>query len=101
MTRHVPDHEVELYRTDDAYEVCIDLPGYDRDDIDVRWHDGRLHVSASSGSDGSMRVYNRHLSLPHRIDGDAITASYSDALLEVRLPVLEGEDPPGTRVEVE
>jgi HSP20 family protein len=101
MTRHVPDHEVELYRTDEAYEVCIDLPDYDRSEIDVRWHDGRLHVSASERGQGSTHVYNRHLSLPHRIDGDAITASYSDDVLEVRLPVLEGEDPPGTRVEVE
>jgi HSP20 family protein len=97
---HVPDHEVELYRTDDAYEVCIDMPGYEAGEIDVRWHDSRLHVSAEHRDDGETRVYNRHLSLPSRIDADAVAASYRDGVLEVVLPVLEGEDPPGKRVEV-
>jgi HSP20 family protein len=97
---HIPDPEVELYRTDDAYEVCIDMPGFDAGDIDVRWHDSRLHVSAEHHEDGETQVYNRHLSLPHRIDADAVTASYRDDVLEVRLPVLEGEEPPGTHIEV-
>lgn len=99
MTHH-PDHEVELYRTDDAYEVRVDMPGYEPDDIDVRWHDGRLHVSASRNDDGSTRVYNRTVSLPHRVDADAVTATYRERVLEVRLPVLADDGPVGTSVEV-
>lgn len=97
---HVPDHEVELYRTDDAYEVCLDMPGYDAAEIDVRWHDSRLHVAAEHHEDGETHVYNRHLSLPHRVDPNGVTASYRDGVLEVRLPVVEGEESPGTSIDV-
>lgn len=86
--------------TDDAYEVCIDMPDYDAADIGVRWHDSRLHVSAENHEDGDTRVYNRCLSLPQRVDADAVTASYQDGVLEVRLPVVEDREPPGTQIEV-
>ncbi|MFB6138807.1 MAG: Hsp20/alpha crystallin family protein [Halosimplex sp.] len=100
MTHH-PDHEVELFRDDDAYVVYADLPGYDREAIDVRWHDGRLHVTAERlGSDGETRVFNRHVSVPRRVDPEDITATYRDDVLEVRLPLSADDSRPGTRIEV-
>jgi HSP20 family protein len=99
---HYPDHEVELFRDEDAYEVYVDLPGYDRADIDLRWHDGRLHVTAEHRTDeGETRVFNRHVSVPRRTDADEITATYRDGVLNVRLPVSDDDARPGTRIEVE
>lgn len=101
MTDHHPDHELELYKEGDTYEVYADLPGYDREDIDVRFHDSRLHVAAEHNEGGSTRVFNRHMSLPRSVDTGNITASYHDGVLEVHLPILDGERPPGTRVDVD
>lgn len=101
MTDHHPDHELELYKEGDTYEVYADLPGFDREDIDVRFHDSRLHVAADHHGDGATRVFNRHVSLPRSIDAEDITASYHDGVLEVHLPIRDDERPPGTRVEVE
>jgi len=101
MTHH-PDHEVELFKDGGVYEVYVDLPGYDRSDIDLRWHDGRLHVTAEHRTEsGETRVFNRHVSVPRRIDDGEITATYSDEVLTVQLPIVEGDSRPGTRIEVE
>jgi len=100
MTHH-PDHEVELFREEEAYEVCVDLPGYERPDISVRWHDGRLHVEAERREDGSTRVYNRTVSLPGEIDAKAITAAYEDGVLEVRLPIARTSTRPGREIAIE
>ncbi|ELZ25622.1 heat shock protease protein [Halosimplex carlsbadense 2-9-1] len=100
MTHH-PDHEVELFKDEGAYQVYVDLPGYDRDDVDLRWHDGRLHVTAEHRTGaGETRVFNRHVSVPRRIDADAISATFGEDVLTVRLPVAEGGSRPGTRIEV-
>ncbi|QPV62068.1 Hsp20/alpha crystallin family protein [Halosimplex litoreum] len=101
MTHH-PDHEVELFKDEGAYEVYVDLPGYDRADVDLRWHDGRLHVTAEHRAEaGETRVFNRHVSVPQRVDRDDISATYRDDVLTVRLPVTDDGDRPGTRIEVD
>mgnify|MGYP000058940290 CR=1 FL=1 len=101
MTHH-PDHEVELFKDEGAYEVYVDLPGYDRADVDLRWHDGRLHVTAEHRTgEGETRVFNRHVSVPRRIEADDISATYSDDVLTVRLPLSEDGSRPGTRIDVE
>ncbi|WP_436923374.1 Hsp20/alpha crystallin family protein [Halosimplex amylolyticum] len=100
MTHH-PDHEVELFKDEGAYEVYVDLPGYEREDVDLRWHDGRLHVTAEHrDDDGETRVYNRHVSVPRSVDAESITADYDDGVLNVRLPIAADESRPGTLIEV-
>jgi HSP20 family protein len=103
MTKHHPEKPVELYRDDDAYVVIVDLPGFDREDIDVHWHDGRLHVEAEhlTTEAGRTQVVHRHLGLPRQIDVDGISATFEEDVLEVHLPI-EGEGRPrGTSVDVE
>ena len=100
MTHH-PDHEVELFRDEDAYEVYVDLPGYERGEIGVHWHDSRLHVEAEHHEDGDTRVYNRHVSVPHEVDPEGITATYDDGVLEVNLPITDESSRPGIRIDVE
>jgi HSP20 family protein len=100
MTHH-PDHEVELFKEEDAYEVYVDLPGYERGQVSVRWHDGRLHVEAEDHEDGAKRVYSRHVSVPREIDESGIAATYEEEVLEVHLPILDGESHPGREIEIE
>jgi len=99
---HQPDHEVELFKDEGAYEVYVDLPRYDRGDVDLRWHDGRLHVTAEHQTEeGETRVFNRHVSVPSQIDAEEISATYRDDVLTVRLPVSESGARPGTSIEVD
>ena len=90
MTTHHPRKGVELYREDDAYVVLFDLPDHDPADIEVSWHDSRLHVEAVENRDGSRHsVFHRSIGLPKAIVEGNISAVYDDGVLTVTAPVSE------------
>ncbi|MFB6188416.1 MAG: Hsp20/alpha crystallin family protein [Halapricum sp.] len=96
---HRPDHQIELFRDADAYVVYVDLPGYEESDIDVRWHDRRLAISAERIDEDTPRmVFYRSLGLPRDVVADAIEARYEDDVLEVTLPIANGEAKPGQEI---
>ncbi len=90
---------LHLEAEDDAFVVRVDLPGFDRDEIDLRFDedDGELtiaaeHVTESGGeqvvSARSRRVHDR-VRIPGTVLVDEIEASYRNGVLEVRLPTEE------------
>lgn len=103
MTKHVLDHEIELYREDDHYVVLVEMRGYDRDDLDVTWHDNRLHIEAHHVDEnaGRTRVFQRSMSFPKQIDDDAISATVADGTLEVTLPIVEGIHDAGKTIDID
>lgn len=103
MTHHHPAHEVELYRDDDVYTVIVDLEGFDRGDVEVSFHDGRLHVEAEhvDAAEGRNRVVHRHVGVPKTIDVEDITATMTDGVLEVTLPIVGDGDVHGVPIDVE
>ena len=92
----------ELYEEDNEYVLSVEMPGVDDEDIDVAWDDGLLHIAAERTEDAKSerRTYHRRFRSPKRVDDDAITAEYTNGILEVRLPVLEGATPQGKSIEV-
>lgn len=101
MTRHTPQHEVELYREGDSYVVIVELPGATPEDVDVDWVDGHLSVAAEVSRDGRRRVLSRRLSVPKRVDPSDISARFDDEVLEVTLPIVGEDRPDGISIEVE
>jgi HSP20 family protein len=101
MTRHTPQHEIELYREEGSYVVIVELPGAGAEDVDVNWIDGHLSVAAEVTRDGRNRVVSRRLSVPKRIDPSGISARFEDGVLEVTLPIVGEEPPDGVSIEVE
>ncbi|WP_415383396.1 Hsp20/alpha crystallin family protein [Halosimplex sp. TS25] len=100
MTHH-PDHEVELYNDDGTYRVFVDLPGFDREDIEVTWLDNRLSISADrTGAGGRSRMVHKQVSVPREVRAEDITATYRDGVLDVELPSEASDDPPGQRIDV-
>jgi HSP20 family protein len=93
---------VDVEDRGDGYVVTADLPGYEKEDIDVRLSGNTLTVSASretesSEEDGefvrrerSSRSVSRSVRLPERpTDGDT-EATYDNGVLTVTLPKAEG-----------
>ncbi|WP_246982603.1 Hsp20/alpha crystallin family protein [Halorientalis marina] len=103
MTDHQLDHEIELYREDDHYVVLMEMADYDREDLDLTWHDNRLHIEAHHVDTGSGRsqVLQRSLSFPKEIDEDGITAASEGGTLEVELPIAAEERDPGQSIEID
>jgi HSP20 family protein len=90
---------VDIEETDDAYVVTADLPGFDRDDIDVELAGDRLTLSATHTTEGSdedegrylrrerrQQSVSRSVRLPEPVDEDATEAEYNNGVLTVTLP---------------
>ncbi|MFC7177652.1 Hsp20/alpha crystallin family protein [Halosegnis marinus] len=86
-------------RDGDHYVVLADLPGFEKEEIDLRFHDGMLHLAAShevseSDEHGALsrsRRVNESVRVPGEVVEDGIEATYRNGVLEVRLPALDDE----------
>jgi HSP20 family protein len=89
---------VDLADRDDTFEVTADLPGYDREDIDLSVADRTLQISAehddsTEAGDGDYlrrerrrRSVSRSLSLPEDVAEEEASATYTNGVLTVTLP---------------
>lgn len=94
--------DIELYEQEDEFHLSIELPGFDLEDIEVNWYEGRLTVSAEREDEerGRQRTYHRSFRLPKAIDPDEIEATSRNGVLEMALPILEGAAMRGQEIEV-
>jgi HSP20 family molecular chaperone IbpA len=99
---------VNLYETEEAYVVCVDLAGVDKEKIDLMVADNQLRLrgarpmptplSAAPGEaeDVGKRVrvhlmeidhgqFCREVDLPKDVDADKVTAAYRNGMLWVEL----------------
>lgn len=97
---------VNLYESDDAYLVCVDLAGVDKDKIDLELRDQRLTLRGARTvpvhkeepaeiEERRLRVhlmeidhgpFCRHVELPHDVEQKQIAATYRNGMLWVELP---------------
>ncbi|MFW5963555.1 MAG: Hsp20/alpha crystallin family protein [Natronomonas sp.] len=93
---------VDIEDTGDAFVVTADLPGFDRDDIDVELSGETLTLSASHSEstetedENDDRRYirrerreqsvNRSIRLPAPVEEEDTEASYNNGILTVTLP---------------
>src|ERR1700742_4516080 len=89
---------IDLVEREGQLILRADLPGLDRDDVDVQIHDGVLTVSGErkyeneSKGEGFHRVErsfgrsSRSLRLPRGVDASAVSASFDRGVLEVTVP---------------
>ncbi len=94
----------------DAYVFVMDVPGFEKEDVDLTFRNGalsvRAHPDAEEGSDAYRSVRSRRVAkrvpIPKEVVADEITASYHNGVLEVRLPIVEDErDEDGHRIDIE
>jgi HSP20 family protein len=102
---------VDVEERDDAFVVTADVPGYEKDDIDVTLADRTLRIRAERETETEAREADylrrerretsasRSVRLPGDVDEEGITATYKNGVLTVTLPKREGGD--GHRIDVE
>lgn len=95
---------VDLADHEDSFEVTADLPGYEREDIDLSVADRTLRISAerdesTETGEGNYlrrerrrRSVSRSLSLPEEVEEDAASAAYTNGVLTVTLPKATGDE---------
>ncbi|RQG89939.1 Hsp20/alpha crystallin family protein [Natrarchaeobius halalkaliphilus] len=93
--------------TDEGEEfiVTVDVPGYDRDDLDIRLTGETLSITGErerteeheAGEEMYIRrerelqSFNRHVRLPDPVDVDDVSATVNNGILTIKLPKLEFE----------
>jgi HSP20 family protein len=101
---------MDLVETEDHLVLRADLPGLDREDIEIEVKDNVLTVAGERKAEheekgeGFHRVerafgrFSRSLDLPHGIAAEEVDARFDRGVLEVRIPKPEERRP--TRVEI-
>lgn len=90
-----------LVETDAAYEVSLDLPGFDRDDIEVTVDQGVLTIAGERAAEHedeertyhlrerSVGRFSRSFSLPSSVRAENVSATFRNGVLRVGLPKQE------------
>jgi len=88
---------VDIFETAETYVVTAELPGLQRSDIEIRYHDGQLTLQGTRRApevpcERYHRVerghggFVRRFALPTSIDASAIAADLKDGVLTVTVP---------------
>jgi HSP20 family protein len=96
---------VTLEKTEEGYVVYADVPGFEKEEIDLRFEEGVLHISAAHEVEGEGFSRSRRVSERVRVPGDVmvedISAAYRNGVLEVTLPVVAEIDDDAHRIDID
>ncbi len=84
----------DVQDTGEKIKVTVDIPGVEKEDIDLNVKDDILTVSVEG-----KRRYNKRIRLPAKVDPKEAEASYNNGVLEVELCKITGEM--GESIEIE
>jgi len=84
----------DIYETESGYSIAIDLPGIDREALEIDIDDNRLMVKGIRGIEESRQHrserprgrFLRTFSVPASVEQGKIQADYKDGVLQIRLP---------------
>lgn len=84
---------VDLYEDKENTYVRAELPGVNRDDINVEMVEGYLTVTASrkqkTGENEESFSFSRSVAIPEEVQTDKVSAAYENGVLTVTLPKRE------------
>ncbi|MEY2439089.1 MAG: hypothetical protein QOI34_474 [Verrucomicrobiota bacterium] len=102
---------LDLYQNNDNIVAMIELPGMQKEDIEISLHDGMLTISGerkdetqdgerAERSERYVGTFRRSVTLPTRVDANKVNATYKDGILTVTLPKAEEAKPKQIQVNV-
>lgn len=90
--------KIDIVDRDDSVIVRAEIPGVNKDDLDVTVTDTSITISGKCKSEEreekdnyyrceiSRGSYHRVISLPDNVDADKVRANFNDGMLELTLP---------------
>jgi len=104
---------VEEFTDDDTLVVRAEMPDIDPDkDVELTVSDGMLHIHATRSersehttkrgyrSEFRHGTFERDILLPEGVTGEDVAASYTDGILEIRVPMPKTATPTVTKVAI-
>ncbi|MDQ6858419.1 MAG: Hsp20/alpha crystallin family protein [Chloroflexota bacterium] len=101
---------VDLWETNDAYHLRADLPGMSPEDIEINVTgdtvvlSGETRAETDVTSEGWLRQerragkFQRAFTLPAQIDSNAVTATFTNGVLDLTLPKSESVKPKTVKI---
>jgi HSP20 family protein len=91
----------DIYETDTGYLIAMDLPGIDREALELDVDENRLVVKGTREIEASRQQrterprgkFLRTFSVPPSVDQAKIAAEYKDGVLQIRLPKRSEQKP--------
>jgi len=74
-----PEVHMDIHESDDSVRVVADIPGVNKEDIELKCDGRTLHLNAA----GDGREYREQVSLPTPVDEHSAQATYNNGVLEV------------------
>lgn len=107
--------KTDVRETESSYELDIDLPGFQKDEVTVELQDGYLSIRAEKGLDkeekdkkGTYIRQERYTGACSRgfyvgdVEPEEVTAKYEDGILKLTLPKKETKElPQHNRIAIE
>jgi HSP20 family protein len=102
----------DMYETKDSIEISIEIPGIDKDDINLQIQDGFVSVSYQnkvqkqskdknySISERSYSSFERKISIPNYADVNEAEAEYKNGLLNISIPKTEESKVKPKKIEI-
>jgi HSP20 family protein len=103
---------VDIYETDDALVLEVELPGVSTDAISVELHEHTLRLSGErtrepaikgrhyQREEGRYGAFQRAFRLPASVDQAKVQATYKNGVLALRLPKCDAARPQGIPITV-
>ena len=104
--------KVNVYEYDDKIGLIAEIPGLKKKQLDIEVEDGVLTISGDKHNvweEAQAKILRRELKqssfkrsfeLGEQLDGDNISASFTDGILSISIPKLEPEKPKKKSVKI-
>lgn len=108
---------IDLADHGEEFVLTADVPGFEKDDVDLRLSDNTLHITAEREgeetterdeeegfyikSERERQSLSRSVRLPEPIDAESIEATYRNGVVTVTIPKREPSQPEGRSIDIE
>lgn len=105
--------DTDIKRVDDAFVVQIDVPGYDKNNIDISYENDVLSVSGTVNEENETREDEKYFVKERRMKSfskkwilknttsKGITAKCENGVLTIKVPLRESEDKTENKIKID
>ena len=110
----IPTHpDTDIKRVDNAFVVQIDVPGYNKDDIDISYENNVLSVSGTVNEENETKEDAKYFVKERRMKSfeekwilkdttsKGITAKCENGVLTIKVPLRESEDKTENKIKID
>lgn len=104
---------IDMRETESEYIVEADMPGFDKNSIEIRYENNMLTISGQHDEiteekrenyihrERRRGSFSRTIPVPENVDAEKIKANYNNGVLKVILPKMTPSKPSGRKIEIE